>query len=241
MTLDTQGNAIIYNVCKNSDLNIKLGITHILISYVFSCRKTSILAGWLSSGLLQLEAWGLNDGENRAAMSRHDGRWRNLEFCQLQNRLQSSRLQNQSRWVSAWTEVWESLCHDLWCFSGEQTNVTVLGVSMGFFVESSAGCSSPSPSRPSHRLHVCPSGSAGSSAVLVLFVLTVIALLGIAAFVVYKKKRGHFSSTIRYERTLDDMDTTSIVTDTELSWLSASGSVDRPVAWVFRCSLLPSF
>lgn len=55
MTLDTQGNAIIYNVCENNDLNIKLGITHIFIS-VFSCRKTSILAGWLISGLLQLEA-----------------------------------------------------------------------------------------------------------------------------------------------------------------------------------------
>lgn len=73
------------------------------------------------------------------------------------------------------------------------------------------------PPNPSHRLHVCPSGSAGSSAVLVLFIITVIALLVITAFVVYKKKRGHFSSTIRYERTLDDMDTTSIVTDTELS------------------------
>lgn len=54
MTLDTQGNAIIY-VYKNNDLNIKFGITHIFVS-VFSCRKTSILAGWLSSGLLQLEA-----------------------------------------------------------------------------------------------------------------------------------------------------------------------------------------
>lgn len=73
------------------------------------------------------------------------------------------------------------------------------------------------PPNPSHQLHVCPSGSAGLSAVLVLFIITVIALLVITAFVVYKKKRGHFSSTIRYERTLDDMDTTSIVTDTELS------------------------
>lgn len=64
---------------------------------------------------------------------------------------------------------------------------------------------------------MCASGSAGTSAVLVLFVLALIAVLLIAGFMIYKRKRGYFSSTIRYERTLDDMDSTSIVTDAELS------------------------
>lgn len=63
---------------------------------------------------------------------------------------------------------------------------------------------------------MCPSGAAGTSAVLVVFIVALIAVL-IAGFVIYKKKRSYFSSTIRYERTLDDADSTSIVADMELS------------------------
>lgn len=87
-----------------------------------------------------------------------------------------------------------------------------------FFLRAKLAAALRSLSQTSHWLHVCSSGSAGTSAVLVFFILTLITVLLIAGFVIYKKKRGYFSSTIRYERTRDDMDTTSIVTDMELSW-----------------------
>lgn len=64
---------------------------------------------------------------------------------------------------------------------------------------------------------MCPSGAAGTSAVLVVFIVALIAVLLTAGVVIYKRKRGYFSSTIRYERTLDDTDSTSIVADMELS------------------------
>lgn len=59
------------------------------------------------------------------------------------------------------------------------------------------------------------SESAGSPVALVLLIGILIILLLTIGFVVYKKKRGHFSSTVRYERTLDDMDTTSIITEAD--------------------------
>lgn len=50
-----------------------------------------------------------------------------------------------------------------------------------------------------------------------VFMVALVAVLLIAGLVIYKKKRGYFSSAIRYERTLDDTDSTSIVADMELS------------------------
>ncbi|XP_061596968.1 lymphocyte antigen 75 [Cololabis saira] len=55
------------------------------------------------------------------------------------------------------------------------------------------------------------SKSSGSPVALGLFIVVFIALLLAIGFVVYKKKKSHFTSTIRYERTLDDLDATSII------------------------------
>lgn len=55
--------------------------------------------------------------------------------------------------------------------------------------------------------------SAGSPVALGLLIVVIIALLLSIGFIVYKKKRPHFSSTVRYERAFDD--TTSIVTDAD--------------------------
>uniref|UniRef100_A0A1A8KHS5 Lymphocyte antigen 75 n=1 Tax=Nothobranchius kuhntae TaxID=321403 RepID=A0A1A8KHS5_NOTKU len=57
--------------------------------------------------------------------------------------------------------------------------------------------------------------SSSSHVVLGFFITALIILLLAAGFVLYKKKQPHFSSRVRYERTLDDMDTTSIITVAE--------------------------
>lgn len=59
------------------------------------------------------------------------------------------------------------------------------------------------------------SESGGSPVALGLFIVIIIALVLTVGFVIYKKKRAHFSSTVRYERTLDDLDTTSIITEAD--------------------------
>uniref|UniRef100_A0A1A7YTD8 Lymphocyte antigen 75 n=1 Tax=Iconisemion striatum TaxID=60296 RepID=A0A1A7YTD8_9TELE len=57
--------------------------------------------------------------------------------------------------------------------------------------------------------------SSGSPVVLGIFITVLIAILLAAGFVLYNRKRPHFSSSVRYQRTFDDLDTTSIITEAE--------------------------
>lgn len=57
--------------------------------------------------------------------------------------------------------------------------------------------------------------SKGAPVALVFLILLLILLLLAAGFILYKKKRTYFSTTVRYKRTFDQVDSTSIVTDPE--------------------------
>ncbi|KAM8893708.1 lymphocyte antigen 75 [Spinachia spinachia] len=57
--------------------------------------------------------------------------------------------------------------------------------------------------------------SGGSPVALGLFIVVIVALMAVVAFILYKKRGGRFSSTVRYKRTFDDGDSTSIVTEAD--------------------------
>lgn len=67
--------------------------------------------------------------------------------------------------------------------------------------------------RFNHPLDLLSADSSGSPVALGLLITILILLLLTVAFYIYKKKRSSFSSSVRYERTLEDSDTTGIYTD----------------------------
>lgn len=68
--------------------------------------------------------------------------------------------------------------------------------------------------------HLRSAESSGSPVAVGLLIIIIAALLLTLGFVMYKRRRGHFSSTVRYERTYDESDTTSIITEADWAHIS---------------------
>ncbi|XP_067352171.1 lymphocyte antigen 75 [Channa argus] len=72
------------------------------------------------------------------------------------------------------------------------------------------------PCKNTYSHVVCKIGarSSGSRVALGLFIVFLLALLSAIGFMIYRKKRAYFTSTVRYKRTFDETDT-SMITDAE--------------------------
>lgn len=60
-----------------------------------------------------------------------------------------------------------------------------------------------------HLPYLFSAGSSGAPVALGLLIIIIIVVLVSVAFYIYKKKRSHFSSTVRYERTFNESDATA--------------------------------
>ncbi|CDQ70480.1 unnamed protein product [Oncorhynchus mykiss] len=105
-------------------------------------------------------------------------------------------------------------------FSNWETKGSASGVktatqqnSCAVMVSADGGVWSRVSCKDSHSRIVCkvPTRSGSVPVALVFFLVVLTALLAAIGFVVYKKSRARFNSTVRYRRTIDDADSTSIM------------------------------
>ncbi|XP_031680247.1 lymphocyte antigen 75 isoform X1 [Oncorhynchus kisutch] len=105
-------------------------------------------------------------------------------------------------------------------FSNWETKGSASGVktatqqnSCAVMVSADGGIWSRVSCKDSHSRIVCkvPARSGSVPVALVFFLVVLTALLAAIGFVVYKKSRARFNSTVRYRRTIDDADSTSIM------------------------------
>ncbi|KAJ8003555.1 hypothetical protein DPEC_G00149570 [Dallia pectoralis] len=104
-------------------------------------------------------------------------------------------------------------------FSNWEPNTSVTGVPTkaqhkpcAVMLSADGGAWSRVSCTDSHSRIVCKAPARhGNAAALVFFLVVLTLLLGAVGFVVYKKGRKRYFSTVRYKRTIDDVDSTSII------------------------------